>query len=90
MEALKKAQTSKEAALLDWKGCLFDLSSRGIDRLSSPRVAESIFAEILQQTEKKENVLMEVERGIAECALKKDDAIDLEAEEEPASSGTNA
>ena len=81
METLKRLQSSREAALIGWKGCSFDLTSSGVDRLSSPTVSESIFAEILQQTERKENVLIEVERGVAECVSKKEEAIDLEAEE---------
>ena len=33
MQALKGAQTSKAAAILDWKGCELDLTSSGIDNL---------------------------------------------------------
>ena len=48
---------------------------------------ESIFAEMLHQTEKGENVVMEIERGLAECAAKKDEpAIEVE-DDEPGASG---
>ena len=49
MEALKRAQSSREAVLIGWQGCSFNLTSRGIDRLSSLTLSESIFAEILRQ-----------------------------------------
>ena len=35
MQALKDAQTSKAAAILDWKGCELDLTRSGIDSLSN-------------------------------------------------------
>ena len=87
MEALKEAQTSKAAAILSWKGCELDLTSSVIDKMSSLTLSENIFAEMLHQTEKGENVVMEIENGLAECAAKREEpAIEVE-DDEPGASG---
>ena len=87
MQALKDAQTSKAAAILNWKGCELDLTSSGIDSLSNLMLTESIFAEMLHQTEKGENVVMETENGLAEITTKREEpAIEVEDDEPGASS----
>ena len=47
MQALKDVQTSKVAAISDWKGCELDLTRSGIDSLSNLTLTENIFAQML-------------------------------------------
>ena len=87
MQALKDAQTSKAAAILDWKGCELDLTSSGIDNLSNLTLTESIFAQMLRQTERGESVLLEIENELAAITTQKQEpAIEVDDEEPSTSS----
>ena len=87
MQALKDAQTSKAAAILNWKGCELDLTRSGIDNLSSLKLTESIFMQMLRQAEKGESALLDIENELAAITSKRQEpAIEVDDEEPSASS----
>ena len=87
MQAQKDAQTSKAAAVLDWKGCELDLTRSGVENLSNLTLTENIFAQMLHQAEKGESALLETENELAAITSKKQEpAIEVDDEEPSASS----
>ena len=78
--AMKSAQDSAEAKLLDWNQSL-DLSRGGIDKLAEGTRSESVFAKLMEQVELNQPVVFEVNEALAGLPAKQV-AIEVEDEEE--------
>ena len=74
-QALKDAQRSKTAAILEWKGCELDLTKSGIDNLSNLRMTVNIVAQMLHQAEKGESALFEIEKELDAIMSKKQEPV---------------
>ena len=78
--AMKTAQDSADAWLLDWNQSL-DITRGGIDRLSDHTRTESVFAKLMEQVELNQPVVFEVNEALAGLSAKQV-AIEVEDEEE--------
>ena len=79
VKALEAAQRFPAAQVLSWNQAL-DLSRDGIDRLSGLTRTEGVFARLMEQVEKDQPVVFELEGALA--------AIEVEDEEEPKAGDT--
>ena len=77
--AMKSAQESAEAKLLDWRQSL-DLNRGGIDKLAEATRSESIFAKLMEQVELNQPVVVEVNEALAGLTAQQV-AIEVEDEE---------